>query len=279
MKIMILVMIVLSVFAAGCSNSKQGIEDTTNQATNDIQAEIVSSSNKNEQDTTPAQGLFEKGYYDYEGTINQEMHIHMSIYPQGEEILGSYFYDTERKEIKLKGNAGVKDIVMHEYDETGKSTGSFTGTMQTVDKIEGIWISADNKKSYPFQLSLISIIPGAEYGKRYAVAVSDKSDKDVEAYVSRIQSLVTKGDKKQLVEEVSYPIKVNIKGVKTEILNKEEFIKRYDEIFHNKYKEAISNAFTKYMFVNWQGIMFGEGNYNMWINEIDSMLKITAINN
>jgi hypothetical protein len=38
------------------------------------------------------------------------------------------------------------------------------------------------------------------------------------------------------------------------------------------------------MFANWQGIMFGEGLYNVWINEVaptNEKLKlvITAINN
>ena len=38
--------------------------------------------------------------------------------------------------------------------------------MNTVDKIEGTWVSADNKRSYPFTLSLKSIMNGAEYGKK-----------------------------------------------------------------------------------------------------------------
>jgi hypothetical protein len=58
-----------------------------------------------------------------------------------------------------------------------------------------------------------------------------KNDQDVEDFVSKVQSYVVNGNKEQLAEEVVYP----------------------------KYKQVISDAYTKYLFVNWQGIMFGEG--------------------
>jgi len=49
-------------------------------------------------------------------------------------------------------------------------------------------------------------------------------------------------------------------------------------------KIEISNAFTKYLFANSQGIIFGEGMYNIWINEViptssKPKLMIMAINN
>lgn len=156
--------------------------------------------------------------------------------------------------------------------------------MKTVDKIEGAWISGYNKTSYPFTLSLKSILPGVEYGKRYSVAVGTRSDEDVEDFVSMIQNYVVKGNKKQLAEQVRYPITVKIDDKATQIENKDDFIKNYDKIFHSDYKQVIDNAFTKYMFANWQGIMFGTGSYNMWINEVtpsgnNPKLMITAINN
>ena len=114
--------------------------------------------------------------------------------------------------------------------------------------------------------------------------MNTKSDQDVENFVSEIQKLVVNDNKEELAEQIKYPINVKINGKVTKIQNKDEFIKNYAQIFNANYKKAISNAYTKYMFVNWQGIMFGEGLYNIWINEItpngnDSKLMITAINN
>ncbi|MBM7868726.1 hypothetical protein JOC70_000195 [Clostridium pascui] len=227
---------------------------------------------------------FEKGYYDYHGTINNNLLIQMSIYPLPNEIVGSYFYEKHGKEVKLKGKAEGKDIILYEYDQSGKNTGIFKGTMDTVDKIQGTWISGNGKISYPFSLSLKSILPGSQYGKRYAVAVGETSDEDVEKFANKIQGYIINNNKEKLAEEMSYPISVKINGKNTKIQNKAEFIKNYDLIFNPSYKQAMTNAPAKYMFANYKGIMFGEGQYNMWINEIasnngTSKLMVTAVNN
>jgi hypothetical protein len=222
---------------------------------------------------------FQKGYYDYQGTIGNNMPIHMSIYPLEKEMAGSYFYDSRRVEIKLKGKSEENDIVLYEYNDAGENTGFFKGNMSTVDKIKGTWLSADGKKSYPFTLTLQSILPGVEYGKRYEMAVTSQSNQEVEKYVSKIQGYVKNGNREQFAELVKYPVTVNINGKAAKIENKEDFIKNYDQIFNPAFKQAISNAFTKYLFANSKGIMFGEGQYNIWITEINSKLIIFGINN
>ena len=300
MKIIIGITITLSIILTGCSSAKSGVVNESNPAVNDttIKNAPLNNNQQSESEKTidnvrntntniiknidTAKSLFEKGYYDYQGTINN-IPIQMSIYPLDKDIVGTYFYEKQRKDIKLRGKAGGKDIILYEYDKTGKNTGVFQGKMNTVDKIIGTWISADGKRSLPFSLSLKSNIPGANYGKRYAVAVN-KSDQDVENFASKIQSYIINDNKEQLAKEVQYPINVKINGKVTKIQNSTDFIKNYDQIFNLSSKNAISNAFTKYLFVNWQGIMFGEGLYNIWINEetppgSTSKLMITAINN
>lgn len=296
----IIITITLMVILAGCSNAKKAVDNmdkpkvnnTTNQNASlssnqqaQSQSEDTANNNTNSKllesiDTTKSP--FEKGYYDYQGTINNNIPIRMSIYPLEKDIVGTYYYEKHRNEMQLKGKAGEKNIILYEYDETGKNTGIFQGTMSTVDKIEGTWISADNKTSYPFVLSLESIIPGAEYGKRYAMVVDNKSDQDVENFVSKIQSYIVNDNKVQLAEEIKYPIDVKIDGKVIEIQNKDDLIKNYDQIFHVDYKQVISKAPTKYLFVNYQGIMFAGG--NIWINDVipvgsNSKLMITSINN
>ena len=141
----------LTTIMTGCSSVKPTVSNnnqeqikTANKANIDqsvknINGKVFSSVLKN-MDITKS--LFEKGYYDYSGTINNNIKIQMSIYKQDKEIVGTYFYEKQRKEIKLKGKSDEKDIILYEYDAAGKNTGIFMGTMKTVDKIEGKWISA-----------------------------------------------------------------------------------------------------------------------------------------
>lgn len=232
-----------------------------------------------------ANSPFEKGYYDYEGTKNNNLPIQMSIYPLDQEIVGSYSDENQGKEIQLKGKAGANDIVLYEYDETGKNTAVFKGTMHTIDQIEGTWIKADGKTSYPFTLSLRSNLPGVEYGKRYATAVGTVSDQEVESFVGEIQESIRTNKKEQLANEIRYPITVKINGKDTVIATRDEFVEVYSLIVNSDFKEAMSKASTKYLFANSQGVMFGDGQYNLWIKNAEPSaegmpkLVIIAINN
>ena len=295
------IIITIIIMLVGCSSTKKDVYNMVNHNANDTTSRntLLSSEESQSQskdtstnikdinsnllesiDTTKSQ--FEKGYYDYKGTINNNIPIQMSIYPLGKDIVGTYYYEKHKNEIRLQGKSGEKNIVLYEYDEMGNNTGIFQGTMSTVDKIEGTWISSDNKLSYPFVLSLESIIPEVEYGKRYSKVVDNKSDQDVENFVSKIQNYIINDNKVKLAEEIKYPINVKINGKITKIQNKDDLIKNYDQIFNVDYKQVISNSPTKYLFVNFQGIMFGNG--EIWINDVidpgsNSKLMVIAINN
>lgn len=307
----ILLIIILTTMVAGCSSTTKDVKNTPEKATTNTQIKDQSQTTSTEgqpksentdqgvvKDTASkvdstvlknideSKSQFEKGYYDYQGTINKNIAIQMSIYKsdKDKELVGTYFYDKQGKEIKLTGKSGGTNIILYEYDGTGKNTAIFQGTMKTVDKIEGTWRSVDNKISYPFTLSLKSNIAADEYGKRYAVALNTKSDQDVEYFASKIKNYIVNDNKEQLAEQIKYPINAKINGKVVKIENKDYFIKNYDKIINPNYKSAISSAFTKYLFVNYKGIMFGQNDYNMWINEITptdgkAQLMITAINN
>jgi len=286
MKKLIGTIIAFTLILTGCSNN------TATTATPNVPS--TSSPTLNTQNISATQGLldnidtsqsqFQQGYYNYQGTIKDNIKIVMSFYTSEGNIVGSYFYDSQRKEIKIEGKAGENDIVLYEYDETGKNVAIFKGTMESVDKIEGTWTSANGNTSYPFTLSLASILPGTEYGKRYNIALSTKNDQDVETFVSNVQSYIKNDNKQQLSELISYPINVKINGKVKKIENKEAFVENYSSIVNSDFKKAMVNTYTKYLFANSKGIMFGEGSYNVWINEIkasdnNSQLLITAINN
>lgn len=296
----ICITITVIIMLVGCSNANKDVYNKATPNSSDTTSENITSKQSQLQskdksvsiedtnsdllegiDTTKSP--FERGYYDYEGTINTNIPIRMSIYPLGKDIVGTYFYEKNKNEteIKLQGKSGKEKIVLYEYDEAGKNTGIFQGTMSTIDKIEGTWISSDHKISYPFVLSLESNIPGAEYGKRYSLVTNNKSDQDVENYVSKIKNYILNDNKEQLAEEIEYPINVVINSKKVQIKNKDDLINNYDKIFTVDYKKAISNAPTRYLFTNYQGVMLGNG--EVWINDIietddNYKLMIIAIN-
>lgn len=299
MKRILIIAMALMITLTGCSNTNnndgdinkqvssentvENVQDKTKpQDSENTQAKIDSSKTK---DGGSTKIKLDKGYHDYEGYINNNLKIIMSLYPSENDMIGSYFYDSQRKEIQLKGKLEGNKIVLSEYDESGTNTGTFRGTIDANEKVEGTWTSSDGKKSYPFTLNLTSIINGSSYGKRYAVAISDnRTDQDVENFVNNIQSYIKSDNKEQLAELVAYPISVKIKDKYANIQNKDEFIKNYDKIFYPKYKEAMSTAYTKYLFVNYKGIMFGSGVQNMWINDVtpdngSPELLITAVVN
>ena len=273
----IIITITLIIVLAGCSSAKKSVDNMGKPDVSDINSKLLESIY-----TTKSQ--FEKGYYFYNGTINNNIPITMSIYPIEKDIVGTYYYEGHINEMNLKGKAGDKNIILYEYDETGKNTGIFKGTMSDiVGKIEGTWISVDNKISYPFVLKLEGGLPGAEYGKKYAQIVNNKSDQDVENFVSKIKSYIINNKNEQLAEEIRYPINVKINNKVIKIRNKDDLVKNYNKIFTVDYKQKISNARTKDLFANYQGIMVGLG--LIWINDRtltgdnSSKLMIIAVNN
>lgn len=226
--------------------------------------------------------LFEKGYHNYRGAINQNIQIQMSIYPDGNNIVGTYFYESIGKEIALKGKAESNQIILDEFDESGTNTGTFKGTLKTVDTIEGTWSSPDGKKQYPFKLALNSIVYSNNYGNRYSAAGFD-DDKALEMFVEKLQEYIKNDDREKVAALITYPISVKVDGNRQSINTKEELIKNYDKVFHPEYKNAIAKAFTKYMFCNSKGVMFGGNMYNVWINNVINKDKkeilITGVNN
>ena len=59
-----------------------------------------------------------------------------------------------------------------------------------------------------------------------------------------------------------------VNGKVARIQTKDDFISNYDQIINANFKQVISDTFTKYMFANYQGIMFGKGKYNLRISEV-----------
>lgn len=220
-------------------------------------------------------------YYDYDGTIGQYK-IKMEIYKNQNSIIGTYLYDSEGKEIMLKGTWENQTLKLSEFDDKSNNTGNMQAKKNDKDQFIGTWSNFNNTKTYPLELNLIQVIY-ADYGHKYRVA-GINNDKEVEQFAQTIQCYMRSDDKKSLATRIRFPITCTIDGKKMEINNYEEFVKYYDKIFNPNFKNVLRTASTKFMFGNSQGVMFGGNMYNVWINKVMNSpypLKpyITAINN
>lgn len=105
------------------------------------------------------------------------------------------------------------------------------------------------------------------------IQVTDLPMEEVEAFAAEVRQNVLDGDWEALAQKVSYPILIydrqigNAGGlVGLTIRNKVE-----ESFVHHIEWES-----CRQMFCNWQGICMADG--NIWINEVEGELKITAIN-
>lgn len=80
------------------------------------------------------------------------------------------------------------------------------------------------------------------------------------------QSAVKAGDAAGVAALVNYPITVSINGKKQRIANPRDFTANYDAIITPAIAAAVEKQRYKDLFVNSQGVMFGDG--EVWINGI-----------
>lgn len=124
-----------------------------------------------------------------------------------------------------------------------------------------------------------SFLPGPaatpERQNRYEVAgITDPAA--FEAFFTKMQEWVTKGDKAKVAQHVQYPLRVNKEGKSKSIKNEKQFVSEYDQIMTDKVKNAYLQQHVTDTFVNYQGVMVGNG--EMWLGQNGNKFVIVAIN-
>lgn len=92
------------------------------------------------------------------------------------------------------------------------------------------------------------------------------NSKRYEASINAFQQAVKEGHKEDVAAFIRYPIRVTIGGQKTVIRSPETFVQRYDAIMTPAIVGAIRNQNYGDLFVNDQGVMFGNG--QAWLNAV-----------
>ena len=84
-----------------------------------------------------------------------------------------------------------------------------------------------------------------------------------------LQHAIRTDDKAWLADHTRYPLRYNGRS-DIAIRNKASFFKNYPTIIGEKLRAAVLAQDPQNAFENWQGIMVGEGNYNIWIRDAGS---------
>jgi len=87
-----------------------------------------------------------------------------------------------------------------------------------------------------------------------------------ETTIKAFQQAVVDGSKQDVAAFVRYPIVVTIAGRKRTITSAAAFVKAYDSIMTRDIVAAVKGQKYGDLFVNYQGVMFGNG--EVWINGI-----------
>ena len=87
-----------------------------------------------------------------------------------------------------------------------------------------------------------------------------------QAVIVALQKAVAEHDAKGVAALVSYPIGVEINGKETNVKSAQVFEENYDGIITPSIADAITKQQYGDLFVNYQGIMFGDG--EVWISGI-----------
>jgi hypothetical protein len=81
-----------------------------------------------------------------------------------------------------------------------------------------------------------------------------------------VQSAVADNDAEAFAAWVAYPIGVNIEGEDTVLETPEALVEQYDSFMTEEITAAVTGQRYEEVLVNFQGIMFGEG--QVWINGV-----------
>jgi hypothetical protein len=208
----------------------------------------------------------------YEGTIGPGYRVRVSLVFQPEGRLeGEYFYASKLRDIPLRGAiTDGRDVTLEEIGASGKVTAIFTATFPERDPggpfgdsplqcevIRGTWQAVGSDKALPVDLRMESATAGSLAHRYQAIGVAD--DEVVHRRAQAFWRAVQHGDKRGAAAQVRYPIDVIVNGQRRRFANAGELRAAYDEVFTERFREAIARGLPRNMFVRDQGAMLGDG--------------------
>lgn len=206
------------------------------------------------------------------GTISTK-EICMDFYQNGNEITAFYVFKNDENEYKLTGKIDGFKLLLRGDDQN-----TLTGTVTSSDEIGRFQgsLTQSNGTKLPVVLDM-QYASGERLDNNYEEVGSN--NQEVGTFVSELKNNVIATNKQAIATLIHYPIKVKIASKSTTLKSPQEFIDNYDKVMNQDFVNAISNAYTKYLFHNYQGVMFGSNQYNIWIQKTGEKFEIIGINN
>ena len=121
----------------------------------------------------------------------------------------------------------------------------------------------------------VCVAAAQETTNRYEVA-GITNPQAFEAFYRKLQTWVAKGNKAAIANHGQYPLRVNKDGQSRLIATEKQFLAEYDRIMTEKVKQALMQQDVKNTFVNYQGVMVGNG--ELWLREKEKKFIIVAVN-
>lgn len=213
--------------------------------------------------------LEDKAHNVYSGTIGEKQ-VLVDIFPD-KELFEAY--------ITIVGNGiGTGEPCKATYDLQGilnydSETMRLTLAQGDEDKLTGSFSGADGKEQQ-VNLGLFYITFTGALDKRYVIGSSE----DVESFASEVLHIVDAEDWEALSTLVNYPI--TVKGSEdVELQNEKELVEYGAKLITPELKQSLESTPAKLMFSNYNGIMLGDGYYNIWFSQMeDGTYKIIGIN-
>ena len=114
------------------------------------------------------------------GTINATLKIRMKLTKQGNELVGSYFYETKKKDIALRGSVNEQGYFeLNEYGAKDSITGHFIGAFTRDNVVVGFWGKDESSSSPKLPVRLVEdakVTVGVN-NKFEVISASVKSDR------------------------------------------------------------------------------------------------------
>jgi hypothetical protein len=265
-------------FVMMLSLSACGIKSNDTPTTPSFNTTPTITSGANSATTTPSGAsnlqtcMTDKSHNVLFGTISTK-EICMDIYQNGNDITVFYVFKNQDNEYKLTGKIDGFKLSLKDDEQN-----SLTGTVTSADEIgrfqgtltqsNGIKLPVALDMHYAFQ---------EPFENNYEDIGSN--NQEVGTFISELKNNVITSNKQAIATVIHYPIKVNINSKNITLNSSQEFIDNYTKIMNQDFVHTISNAYTKFLFHNYQGITFGSGQYNIWIQKTGEKFEIVGINN
>jgi hypothetical protein len=209
--------------------------------------------------------------WNYEGHIDGQHRVRMTLVFGPGEITGVYFYASQLKDIALRGRMlGETRVVLEELDAAGQPTARFeaefpeaapqskfgTSPLQC-EVIRGTWRKIGADTALPVLLEMDGGTAGSLKSRYGAIGVRDQEalHRNAQAFWRAVQ----RDDRVTAARLIRYPIRVDTTAGLRRYTAAEQLLADYERIFTPGFRQAIAQGLPRNMFVRDQGAMLGDG--------------------